>query len=319
MRAISQICLFILFVNCIYAQSSLQDGLKFLEKKEYERAREAFEAVLKNDNANAEAHAALARVLMAYDRDYDKAEEHLEKAVELKDDNAGYHYFLGNVYGMQAQRAGFFSKISYAKKTKSEFFRAVELDPENIGFREALMTYYLMAPGIIGGSVEKAREQAKEMLQRNACSGHLAYARIALYEKNPGLAEQELRQATQAEPKNWRPYHRLGYIYVEQRRYDEAIVQFKQYVALAPEDANSYDSLGEGYFTKGETDAAIIQFQKALSINPKFSSSLYNLGRSYEKKNLKNEALSNYRKYLDTEPEGQYTDEVKKKVEDLAH
>jgi tetratricopeptide (TPR) repeat protein len=318
MRCIALCCLCLVLVFYTYAQSSLHDGLKFLEQKEYSRAREVFESILKADDANAEAHAGLARVLLAHDRDYDKAEEHLEKAVELNDTNAGYHFYLGNVYGAQAQRAGFFSKISYAKKVQKQFSRAVELGPEDIRYREALMMYYLMAPGIIGGSVEKAKEQAKEILQRKACPGHIAYAQIALYEKNSAWAEQELRQAIHADPKNWRPYHRLGYVYVEQHRYDEAIAQFTQYVVLAPDDANSYDSLGEGYFVKGEIDAAIKQFQKALSVNPKFSASIYNLGRSYEKKNLKSEAVRKYKEYLESEPDGQFADEVKKKVEELS-
>ncbi len=318
MKTFYLICVFSLFVNIISAQTSLQDGIKLLEKKEYDQARSVFETILKSDNNNAEAHILLGRLLMGYYRNFDDAEEHLEKAVELDGGNAEYHWYLGNVYGAQAQVAGFFSKISYAKKLKTEFIKAVELNPDDIRFRESLMVYYLRAPGIIGGSVEKAKEQAKEMMRINACSGHFAYAQIAIYEKNSGWAEQELKQAIQAEPNNWRPYHRLGYLYVEQKRYDEAIAQFQRYVTLAPDDANSYDSLGEGYFYKGDFSAAIPQFQKALSVNPKFGSSLYNLGRSFEKNNNKNEALKNYRKYLEVEPEGQYADEVEKKVKELS-
>ncbi len=318
MKTFHLICVFFLFVSIVRAQPSLQDGIKLLEKKEFDQARSIFESILKNDENNAEAHLALGRLLLGHYQNFDDAEEHLEKAVELNSGNAESHWYLGNVYGAQAQRVNIFSKFSYAKKVKAEFLKAVELNPNDVRFRESLMGYYLMAPGIMGGSVDKAKEQAKEMVRLNACMGHLANAQIAIYEKNPGEAEKELKQAIQADPKNWRPYHRLGYLYVEQRRYDEAIKQFQQYVAFAPEDANSYDSLGEGYFLRGDTDAAIAQFQKALAANPKFSASIYNLGRSFEKKNLKNEALKNYRQYLEVDPEGQFAGEVEKKVKDLS-
>jgi len=50
-----------------------------------------------------------------------------------------------------------------ALKVKQHFERAVELNPDNLDARADLKEYYEKAPGFLGGSVEKARQQAEEI------------------------------------------------------------------------------------------------------------------------------------------------------------
>src|SRR6266576_189197 len=94
--------------------------------------------------------------------DGEKAAEYFEKAVELKPNSAVYHFHLGEAYGNQAQKASIFGQASLAGKTKEQFLKAVELDPNQLEARSGLVDYYTMAPSFMGGSEEKALQRSEE-------------------------------------------------------------------------------------------------------------------------------------------------------------
>jgi CubicO group peptidase (beta-lactamase class C family) len=66
----------------------------------------------------------------------------------------------------------------------------------------------------------------------------------------------------------------LGYMLLNAKKYDEAIIVFKFNVKSFPRSANCYDSLGEAYLIKGDKENAKIYYKKALEINPNFSSAI---------------------------------------------
>jgi tetratricopeptide (TPR) repeat protein len=296
---------------------SIADAMKLMAAKDYEGARKILQNVIAQNESNAEAHWRLGMLQANHFHEYDDAEESLEKAVELAEQNAEYHFALGTVYGAQAQLAGMLSKFSYAKKTRDQFEHAVALQPDSIRYRSALFTYYLRAPGIVGGGVDKARVQAKEILGRDPFEGHMAFAAIAESENASKEAEKEYLLAVAAKPTSWRPHHLLGYLYLRLKRVDDALAQFKEYVRLAPQDPNGYDSLADGFVANGNTDDALKSYLQALAINPHFPSSLFGAGGCYQKKGMKTEALNFYNRYLAENPKGQYADKAKEHIEEI--
>src|SRR6266404_3536067 len=88
----------------------------------------------------------------------EKAAEYFEKAVALKPNDAGFHYQLANAYGQAASSAGMFGAISMAKKAKAEWERAIQLDPNFLLARYALLQFYVGAPSVMGGSESGALE-----------------------------------------------------------------------------------------------------------------------------------------------------------------
>jgi tetratricopeptide (TPR) repeat protein len=315
-------CLLLLLVVLLPAASSagdsVADAVKLVDARSYDAARTMLEQIVRRDGGDAEARFHLGRLLMGHFKDLDAAEEQLEKAVELADRNAEYHFTLGNLYGSQAQVVSIFSKMSYAGKVKTEFLRAVELDPGSIQYRTALMEYYLQAPGIVGGSVEKAREHAAELLKRSPYDGHLALARVAAYDKDEKLAEQEYRNASKQNPSRWQAYHRLGYLYMNQKRVDDAIGQFREYARVAPGDGNSWDSLGEGLFAKESYSEALEQFARASSVSPAWATPIYHMARCYDRMSKPAEALDHYRKFLSMKPSGPDAEDAAARLEKLA-
>ncbi|AOW16727.1 hypothetical protein LPB03_04265 [Polaribacter vadi] len=76
-----------------------------------------------------------------------------------------------------------------------------------------------------------------------------------------------------------RTLNKLGYNYLRNKEYDNAIEIFNINKALYPKSSNVYDALGDGYLAKKDTTNAIVYYQKTLAINPENS----NAKKAYKK------------------------------------
>ena len=94
--------------------------------------------------------------------DADAAIVLLEKAVAQAPKNAEAHYALANAYGAKAQEGGMLGGAKFGGKALAEDEKAVALDPKYVEPRYSLVQMYASAPAMMGGSTEKALEQAKE-------------------------------------------------------------------------------------------------------------------------------------------------------------
>lgn len=307
----------LLFSRPVSAQTSVEESENYIRNGEYDRARLSLTSLVESDPTNARAQYWLGRLLLSMYDDADRAAEHLRLAVENDDENAEYHWMLGNVYGQQAQEASIFSQMSLAGDVKEQFERAVELDSNDVRFRISLMQFYVQAPGIVGGSIERAQIQAEAIHRIDPYEGHAARALIANADDDLTLAEEEWKRAIEVDSTRWTAFHRLGYLYLQLGHGEKSIPLFQKYVALAPDDANSYDSLGDGFFATGQFDSALIQYRTSLSINPQFAVSAYNAGRCYEAKGMVQEAIEAYTYYLANAPDGPYAETAREKIEEL--
>ncbi|MEX0287994.1 MAG: tetratricopeptide repeat protein [Flavobacteriaceae bacterium] len=66
---------------------------------------------------------------------------------------------------------------------------------------------------------------------------------------------------------NEREFNRLGYKFLRDSAYTDAIEVFKINVALYPDSDNVYDSLGEGYLKSGDSLQAYENYKKALELD----------------------------------------------------
>src|SRR5215467_10518530 len=77
---------------------------------------------------------------------FDRAVSAAEKSVALQPKNSIYHEWLGHAYGEKADRSGWFSALSLAKKARKEFETAVRLDSRNFSAMQALIEFDCSAP-----------------------------------------------------------------------------------------------------------------------------------------------------------------------------
>jgi len=233
--------------------------------------------------------------------DADTAANLLEKAVAQSPNSAEAHYFLGTAYGTQAQRASIFSKAGLAKKTQAEFERAVQLDPNYINARFALVEYDMLAPGFIGGGEQKAIEQANEIRKRDALAGHRAWAFIYARQKKPDLAHKELVDAVKEQPNSPKAHYWLGVSYfTPDKNYKAANEEFETAIKLDPTFMPSWFQLGHVAALSGANlQRGEEALQKYLAYIPKQDEpplyrAHYWLGAIYEKQGKKSDARASY-------------------------
>jgi tetratricopeptide (TPR) repeat protein len=74
---------------------------------------------------------------------------------------AACHYALGVVLGVQAMSEGLLKAARSAGTVKTALTQAQTLEPSWFPARSALVDFYLLAPGMMGGSTTKAQELAR--------------------------------------------------------------------------------------------------------------------------------------------------------------
>ena len=105
---------------------------------------------------------------------------------------------------------------------KAEFERAVALDPESIRARTALVGYYLEAPSIAGGDVEKAKQQAMEIKKRDSLEGCSQLAMIYTHLEEWAQVEAIWDEAAKSHPESAEPLVGLGLLYQNRKQWDRA-------------------------------------------------------------------------------------------------
>jgi tetratricopeptide (TPR) repeat protein len=84
-----------------------------------------------------------------------------EACLQAKPAAAPCHYALGSVLGVHAMSQGMLKVVSKVGRVKHALEQAVALAPQWYLGRGALVQFYALAPPVVGGSVDKAREVAR--------------------------------------------------------------------------------------------------------------------------------------------------------------
>jgi tetratricopeptide (TPR) repeat protein len=137
--------------------------------------------------------------------EYAKAEQQFSRAIAADAAVADYHLGLGQAVGLQTAEAATIRQPFLARRVKASMERAVALDPTLIPAREGLIQFHLNAPSVMGGSVTKAREEARAIAGLDASRGHLAAATIAWHGRDTVGTERALRAAIAAAPDSLGP------------------------------------------------------------------------------------------------------------------
>ncbi len=153
--------------------------------------------------------------------EWDRAITACERARNLDPQNSLYYLWLGRVYGEKADRAGFLSAAGLAKKVRTSFERAVELDPRSWEAHSDLAEFYIEAPGVVGGGKDKARQQADALMPLNPGVAHWVLARVAAKEKDAAGAEREFRAAITASHSGAHAWFEFAYFLFRANRLDE--------------------------------------------------------------------------------------------------
>ena len=216
--------------------------------------------------------------------------------------------WAGRAYGQRTMTASVFTKMSWAKKCRESWEKAVAIDPAFLDARTELLRYYLMAPGIAGGGVPKAREQAEGIAAVDATQGHIARGRIAEHEKDLAGAEAAYRKAAETDPKRTTGPIALAVFLGGQKRWGGARAIFEKRLAADPNDATAVYQLGRvAYFSGEEMEKGVALFERYLALPvpadaPSHADARWRKGLLLEKMGRTPAAVAEYREALKLDP-----------------
>jgi tetratricopeptide (TPR) repeat protein len=253
--------------------------------------------------------------------DPEKAMEFFEKAVALKPNNADYQYRLANATLQAGVRASMFSAMSMLPKAKAELQRAIQLDPNLIAARFALLEVYVSAPAFAGGSESGALEQATEIRKRDAIDGHRAFARVYTATKKPELARKEYNDMVREQPASARAHYWSGvYLMLAEKNYQSANAELESAVKLDGSYMPAYFRIGHLAALAGSNmPRGEVALKKYLAYSPKddepsIARAYFWLGGIYEKQGKKAEAKASYAASLKINPSQKDGGEAMKRV-----
>jgi Tfp pilus assembly protein PilF len=179
--------------------------------------------------------------------DYRQAGEAFEKALAMEPRSSELHRLMGTVYGRRAETGNIFTAAGNARKAHQYFEEAVALDPNNREAVANLFQYYLEAPGVMGGGVDKAENLIKHIAKLNPAAAFHAQAELESKRKRFDVAEGELRRALQAEPQNPARQIDLARFLAERGRIKESDEKFAEAARVAPNSPELLFARAETY------------------------------------------------------------------------
>ena len=256
------------------AEDTLAAARELIAASRLPEAREPLEALLKRAPANVEAALILADVYNGLGR-RDQAIELLGPFVEKHPDDPRVLGACAGQYLLRSGELGLgFRALRLARRGSELMERAVALAPANIAYREGLVDFYRQAPGIAGGSLEKARGHADAIAKIDPVRGAAWQASILVQEKKFPEALAACDAALAKRPDDYVALFTLGRTVAESGlRLDDGEAALRRCLARAPapsEPGHAAVWLRLGLIAehRGDRAAARAAYEKSLELEP---------------------------------------------------
>lgn len=197
-----------------------------------------------------------------YLADYKQAVETFERLTEVEPRNGQYMNWLGKAWGRRAESANVFQAPGFASRAREAFEKAVALDATHKDSLEDLFQYYLEAPGMLGGGLDKAKRLLPLIQKADPAAYHSALAQIAEKTRDYQAAESHLKQAAMAVPRAAGKMVDLARFLARRGRVKEAEAVFGEVAKVAPADRARLFAQAEVYI---ETKTNQAEARKLLS------------------------------------------------------
>ncbi len=166
--------------------------------------------------------------------DYKKSSDTFEAAVAGNAGSSEYYHWLGKAYGRRAETSNPLTAPMLASKARQAFERAVELDSRNLEAINDLFSYYMEAPGFLGGGLDKAARLAEKIQRLDPIEYHYDMALLAEKRKEFKTAEFHFRSAFDMAPKSVGRAIDLACFLSKQGRLQESEVVFAEAEKISP-------------------------------------------------------------------------------------
>lgn len=138
-------------------------------------------------------------------------------------------------------------------------------------FRISIFLLFLLS-GAVAGYSQEQKSNALAIIEKSINEEGLSVAR----EKFDNIMSDRTKYIILENE-----FNSLGYRFVNQRRYEEAIAVLTMNIEAFPESSDAYNSLGGVYSWMGNNELAIKHLEKSLELNPGNEAAIMNLSRIY--------------------------------------
>jgi tetratricopeptide (TPR) repeat protein len=306
---------------CVSRADAPQEAKTLFASGEYSRAIEILNRAASSAPDDAAVHHLLARSYFESEQ-FDRAISAAEKSIKVEPRNSAYHELLGRVYGEKANRSGWFSALSLAKKARKEFDAAVQLDERNFSAMQAMIEFDCSAPGIAGGGEDKARPEIQKLSELDAAEGRYAAGNCRRQKKDYAAADAEFQKALALHPKSADLIYDIGDYYMKRDQADGLAIVLKE-----GERADRADPRGDFFRAvilvlqkqkpaeSGKLFREYIERAPKRNNYPSKAMAHYWLGRIEENQNNAASAKKEYQEALNLEPKNRYANEALKRLQ----
>lgn len=116
------------------------------------------------------------------------------------------------------------------------------------------------------------------------------------------LAEEVYIKLLEANPRFLEAGNNLAVIYINSRRFEDALRVIGKFLAYYPESAELYANMGTIYLRMGKKEEGILMLEKSARLNPYLRQASYMLGLVYLEKGDTEKATRQFMKYLALDP-----------------
>ncbi len=239
-------------------------------------AERAFTERIRVQPDDAEAHHQLGRLALRR-REFGLAIPMLEAAVKLRPENALYQFHYGAASAQHADTLGkTFRALGMGRRGRVAMERAVSLEPANIEFQQGLIEFYARAPGIAGGSLDKARTQAQALREKDPRAGTITLAMVHLRAKDPEAAFALYFGWLSTAPDDYQILYLAGRAAADTGLHlDYGIAALRRCLTLPPPPhvvghATVHYHLARALQQHGDLEAARASYRSALELAPEY-------------------------------------------------
>lgn len=191
---------------------------------------------------------------------------------------------LESEQGIESFRKGLgFWDLAMLEEAINEFEKVVKIEPNFIFGHFCLGLSYGQKKGLQNKALSKLR--LVKALSRDPHLNafvHNAMGNIYIEQKKYEEALTEFILSVEEDPSFYNGYFNVGAVYFNLKRYQEAIEAFEKVKEAVPNDWEVCYCLGRAYTLLGDFEKGLINFKEALSINPRESKIIFELGVLYD-------------------------------------
>jgi tetratricopeptide (TPR) repeat protein len=246
--------------NCsrarVESMNKLNEGVVAAQQKRFVDAVKLLEQASVIDPQNDQVFWNMAIVHMEM-RKYDRARDDLQKGIAVNPGSASYQEKLGTVlmelHDWQAAKPALEKAIQLEPDLFKAYYKLAQVDEQLDDQQNALKHY------------SQAIEKGPRFLEAYSALGRL-YADLGYLEQSVQVLNEALKVALKGTEEEAQVHHLLGTVLQQQKKYDQAIAEFKAALDVVPGMRDALFSLGWTYELKGNKDEAKRYLQKFVDV-----------------------------------------------------